>query len=148
MDSLEDLVQNVSKSPGPPGLLCVLSLGFSQPVVLHCIPGYCLVLTLLKSKAMAQTLDSCPRPWVVLRPLAKALLQASAKALAKTVGCKPWPWRWASTCVVAKALAKVLPKASAKALATSTMAKALAKGVSVSLELPSDKAIWCYHIII
>jgi hypothetical protein len=29
----------------------------------------------LNPKPMAQTLDPCPRPWVVLRPLAKALLQ-------------------------------------------------------------------------
>ena len=67
-----------------------------------------------------------------------------SKLLAVSLGCGAW----ANPCVSAKALTTVFTKAWAEALATSTVAKALAKGFSMSLELPSDKAIGYYFSVI
>ena len=96
-----------------------------------------------------------PRPMAQTLPLPKAMgcTQAPGQGLASGLSQNPLSrllavslgcGAWANPCVSAKALTTVFTKAWAKALATSTMAKALAQGFSMSLELPSDKAIGCY----
>ncbi len=100
-----------------------------------------------------------PRPMAQNLPLPKAMgcTQAPGQGLASGLSQNPLSrllavslgcGAWANPCVSAKALTTVFTKAWAQALATSTVAKALAKGFSMSLETPSDKANGCYVSVI